>query len=341
MKNTTSLAAICFLLVLLFASCGDNGTAVVSDTAAVKDSLAIINDQIRNDPNNADLYYQRAMYYTGKKDFAAAIMDINRVISIDSNNVKYLMAAADIHFFTNKVQRADQLLKRAVEIEPTNVDCMLRLAQLHHYLKRYEEEMALLEKVLDIDKRNSQAFFMKGMIYKEKGDTANAMQTMQLAVQMDPDYYNAYIQLGLLAAAQHNPLAIDYYRNALEIKPASEEALYNLGMYYQESEQYDMAINVYKSILQLDPVDFDSHFNMGVIYTEYLDSLGKAMENFNLAIRDNPQDPRGYFGRGKCYEKQGNITSATMDYKKALELDPQYTSAALALERMSKRPGAN
>lgn len=336
MKKLFCLSA--FFLILIVSSCGDNGTAVVADTATVKDSLALINDQLRQDPNNMDLYYQRAMYYVGKKDFGAAILDINRVISNDSTNTKYLLAAADIYFFTNKIQRADQLLKRAVELEPANIDVLLRLAQLHHYLKRYDEEIALLEKVIDLDKRNSQAHFMKGMVFKEKGDTANAMQNMQFAVQMDPDYYSAYIQLGILAAAQNNPMAADYYRNALEIRPASEEALYNLGMYYQESGQYGMAVNVYNSILQLDPMDFDSHFNMGVIYTEYLDSLGKAMDNFNLAIRDNPQDPRGYFGRGKCYEKQGDITSATVDYKKALELDPQYTSAALALERMSSRP---
>lgn len=322
-------------------SCGDTQTTVVADSTMNKDSLSVINEQIRKDPNNIDLYYQRAMYNVGKKDYVAATLDINRVVSLDSSNTKYLMAAADIHFFTNKVQRADQLLKRAVELEPTNIDCLLRLAQLHHYLKRYKEEMEVLETVLDLDQRNAQAYFMKGMVNKEMGDTAKAMQSMQLAVQMDPDYYNAYIQMGIMAADQKNPLAVDYYRNALEIQPTSEEALYNLGMYYQETEQYQMAINVYKSILQLDPMDFDAHFNLGAIYTEKLDSVQKGKENFELAIRDNPSDPRGYYGRGKCYEYEGNITAATSDYKKALELDPQYTSAALALERMSSKPKGN
>lgn len=324
---------------LLFA-CGDPQTKPVADTtAAGNDSLSIINEQIRKDPDNLDLYYRRAMFFMNQKDFASAMMDINRVLAIDSSNSKYLIGGADIHFFVNKVQRADQLLKRAVEIEPQNIESMLRLAQLHHYLKRYDEETELLNKILDIDKRNTQAYFMKGMVAKELQDTAKAMQNMQLAVQMDADYYNAYIQMGLIAADQGNPLAIQYYRNALEIQPTSEEALYNLGMYYQQTGDYQMALNTYRAILVVDPMDFDAHFNIGAIYTDYLDSAAKGRENFELAIRDNPADARGYYGRGKTSEAMGDYNAASADYKKALELNPQYTSAALALERMSTKAG--
>jgi tetratricopeptide (TPR) repeat protein len=324
------------LAVSLLTSCGETPTTVVADTTPIKDSLAAINDSLRLDPNNLDLYYQRAMYYVKHNDLGSAMMDINRVLAVDSTNTKFLLAGADIHFYSMKIQRADQLLKRAVELEPKNVDCLLRLAQLHFYLKRYDEEVKILDRVIDIDKRNAQAYFMRGMVGKEKGDTAKAMSEMQLAVQMDPDYYNAYIQMGVISAAQRNPMAVEFYRNALEISPTSIEALYNLGMYYQQSGQDRMAINTYSALLTVDPMYFDAHYNIACIYTDKIDSAQKGMENFNLAIRDNPSEPRGYFGRGKCYEKLGDLNAASADYKKALELDPQFTSPALALDRISK-----
>lgn len=296
----------------------------------------MINDSIRLDPNNLDLYYQRAMYYVDHNDLGSAMMDINRVLAIDSSNSTYLLAGADIHFYSMKMQRADQLLKRAVELEPKNVDCLLRLAQLHFYLKRYDEEIKVLDQVIDIDKRNAQAYFMRGMVRKELGDTAKAMTEMQLAVQMDPDYYNAYIQMGILSADQGNPLAVDFYRNALEIQPTSIEALYNLAVYYTDNGQDRMAINTYSAILTINPKYFDAHYNIACIYTDNLDSARKGMEYFELAIGDNPSEPRGYFGRGKCYEKLGNLNAASADYKKALELDPQFSSPALALDRISR-----
>lgn len=324
------------LIVALLSSCGESKPDVAIDTTPVKDTLAMINDSIRVDPNNLDLYYQRAKYYMSHNDLGAAMLDINRVLALDSSNVKYLLTGGDIHFYSMKIQRADQLFKRAVVVDPKSIECLLRLAQLHHYLKRYDEEINVLDQVIDIDKRNAQAYFMRGMVRKELGDTAKAMTEMQLAVQMDPDYYNAYIQMGVITASQGNPMAVDFYRNALQIQPTSVEALYNLGMYYQENGQERLGINTYLSILQLQPMNFDAHFNLGYIYTDLLDSADKGLEYFNLAIRDNPSEPRGYFGRGKCYEKLGQINEASADYKKALELDPQYTSPALALDKISK-----
>src|ERR1044072_7068874 len=201
MKN---LRYLFLFLVPLFAACGTSTTEVPADSTANMDSLAMLNEQIRKEPNNLELYYQRALYYEQRKDLGAALLDINRVLQLDSNNVKYLMAGADIHLFTNKIQRADQLLKRAVQLEPNNVECLLKMAQLHHYLKRFEEEVIVLNTILDNDKRNAQAYFMKGMVAKETGDTVKAMQNLQLAVQMDPNYYNAYIVMGVIAADQGN-----------------------------------------------------------------------------------------------------------------------------------------
>lgn len=324
-----------FPLLILAASCGEGGEAQAVDTTP-KDSLSVLNDKIRKDPNNLDLYYQRAMFAVGRKDYNSAMADINRVLAVDSSTTKYLLAGADIHFFSMKVKRADELLKRAVEIDPKNTDCLLRLAQLHHYLRRFDDEIIVLDKVLDLDKRNSQAFFMKGMVHKEMGDTTKAMSNMRLAVQMDPDYYNAYVQMGIIMAAQKNPLAIEYYRNAIEIQPTSQEVVYNLGMFHQESEDYRKAIDAYQALLKLNPHHFDAHYNLGVIYAHKYDSVPQGLTYFNLAVEDNPQEPRGYFGRGSCFEKMGDVKRATEDYKHALELDPQNTGAARALDLLTR-----
>lgn len=333
MKNIRFL----FLLLLPFmVSCGETIVEEANDPLSVKDSLAVLNDSIRKYPNNLDLYHQRALYYLNRKDLGSAQMDINRVLAVDSSTVKYLLTGADIYFFMNKVQRADQLLKRAVEVDPTNTECLLKLAQLHHYLQRYDDEVAVLDKVIAQDRRNAQAYFMRGMIAKEKGDTVRAMTEMQLAVQMDPDYYNAYIQMGMISASQGKTVAVDFYRNALQVQPTSMEALYHLAMYYQEHDQPRLAINTYLSMLELNPMLFDAHYNLGYVYTYKVDSPTVAMQYYELAVRDNPMEPRAYFGRGRCYEKMGQYKMASADFVKTLELDPQFDGAAEGLERIQK-----
>ncbi len=333
-RNLFSKLAI--FSALLFASCGNSQSPPVTDTVLPQDSLTALNEQIRRDPGNLDLYTKRARIHMFKKDYGSALADMDRVIAIDSSNVDYLITAADINFFVGKVSRAKQLLERAVEVHPENIECKLRLAQLYHYLTNYDDEIKLLDEVLKKDVHNAQAYFMKGMMFKELGDTTKAVSSMQTAVEQDPDHYNAYIQLGLLTAARRDPIAETYYMNALKINPSSEEALYNLGMYYQAVENWNAAIETYTTLLKVNPHHFDAHFNLGMLHAVKLNVVDEGMKYFKLAIEDNPNEPRGYYGLGFCYEKKADVGNAVLNYKKALEVDPGYTNAAIALERLGQ-----
>jgi tetratricopeptide (TPR) repeat protein len=336
MKLRNLLLLISSLTLAGLTSCGGNNSKTGNDSLAGKDSVAIVSAMIVKDPGNLDLYLKRSKLYMEKKDYAGCMNDVDRILAIDSSKADYLIAGADIYFFTGRVTRSKQLLERAVIVNPDNVDCLLRLAQLDHYLTKYDDEMNLLDRVLHKDVHNSQAYFMKGMLFKDKGDTAAAISSMQTAVEQDPDHYNAYIQLGLLSAAKKDPLAETYYLNALKINPNSQEAMYDLGMYYQSIDNYNAAIETYTTLLKVNPHHFDAHFNLGMIHVVKLNVVDEAMKYFTAAIEDDPKDPRGYYGRGFCFEKKGDVGNAAADYKMALQVKPDYEPASIALSRVEK-----
>ena len=336
MKLQNHLFLFFLSTLLCLASCGTGTKPVAADSLLGKDSIVTINEQIRKDPGNLNLYLERSKIFLARKDYGASMADIDRIIAIDSSKADFLIAAADLNFFTGRITRAKQLLDRAVLVNPTNIDCLLRLAQLYHYLTKFDEEMKLIDRALHQDVHFAQAYFMKGMLFKERGDTMRAISSMQTAVEQDPDYYNAYIQLGIMNAAKKNSIAETYYLNALKINVSSVEALYNLGMYYQEIDNYNAAIETYTTLLKVNPHHFDSHFNLGMLHTVKLGVVDEGMRYFNEAIADNPKEPRGYYGRAYCFEKKGDVTNATIDYKMALTVNPDYTNAAIALSRLGK-----
>lgn len=324
-----------FPALLQFSSCTDGGTKPVTDSIPKGDSLTVLSELIKKDPGNLDLYVRRSRVNMANKNYAYALNDMDHVISIDSSKSSYLLAAADINFFVGRVKRTQQLLERSVQINPEDVECKLRLAQLYHYLTKYDDELRLIDEALKLDIHNAQAYFMKGMMFKEKGDTARALSSMQTAVEQDPDHYNAYIQLGVMYAAKRNPIAESYYLNAIKINPSSEEAIYNLGMYYQEMEIWNRAIETYTTLLKLNPKHFDAHYNLGIIHATKLNVVDEGMKYFNAAIQDDPEEPRGYYGLGYCYEKKGDINNARNFYQSALSVDSTYTYAAIALGKLS------
>src|SRR6187551_3448144 len=73
-----------------FYSCGGGETTPTTDSVAGKDSLLIVNEMIRKDPGNLELYLKRSKIYMEKKDYGASMMDVDRILAIDSNKAEYL-----------------------------------------------------------------------------------------------------------------------------------------------------------------------------------------------------------------------------------------------------------
>src|SRR5947207_7795453 len=119
-------------------------------------------------------------------------------------------------------------------------------------------------------------------MFKETGDTTHAVSSFQTATEQNPEYYDAFIQLGNLFSLKKNNLALQYYDKALELKRNSPEALYGKAMFFQENEETDTAEVLYLKILESAPDYKDALFNLGYINLIYKNDLGKAIEYFNV-----------------------------------------------------------
>ena len=62
-----------------------------------------------------------------------------------------------------------------------------------------------------------------------------------------------------------------------------------------------------------------------------------AVNNFSDAIYSNPNFHEAYYSRGNCFETLGNVRQAESDYRRAIEINPQYTYAIQALEDLLEK----
>lgn len=322
---------------ILFSSCGNETTNSDNSTAdslkpKLPEELAKLNEQIAANPKNADLYHARAKYYLNERNFEAGFEDMRQVMTIDSFKAEYFITLSDLYFVTNQTGNSKASLEKCLTLDDKNVDAMMKLAELYFYVKKHDKCFEYLNMALKIDKYNSKAYFMKGMNYKELKDTAKAISSMQTAVEQDQTYFNAYVQLGLLNAAQKNPIAINYYKNALRIKPNSPEVWYAVGKFYQDVENWDKAIETYNALLELDPKNKNANYNLGGIFMVGKKDYKKAVGYFTKALTIDPAYVDAYYGRGASYQLMGDKKNAVVDYKACLTINPQYGAATVALE---------
>ena len=237
---------------------------------------------------------------------------------------------------TGKIAASRSVLEKALSLNNEDTEVLLKLGELYLYVKDYKRTTEYIKQALEIDKVNPKIYFLRGYIKMETGDTLNAISDFQIAVDQDQEFYEAYIQLGILFALQKNQIAVDYYNNALNIEPNSIEAYYNLAMFYQNTDEYNKALETYTTILAIDPNFKYAYYNMGFVQLEYLGVYNVAIQSFTNAIKCDPEYAEAYFNRGLAFETLGDVMNARMDYEKSLQISKNYQKAIDGLNRLDK-----
>jgi len=338
MRALSSQWILFTLFPVIMISCSQPAGKKPAEARDIGDSVNItleeLDKKIVADSLNPEHYYQRALYFIDEKEINKALSDIGRAIQLDGQNSDYFVALADIYLAMNKIPNCMESLKKAEELDPSNNDACLKLAEVYLILRDYQATFNYTKKVLDRDLLNPTAYFIRGYAYMEQGDTALAIKNFQAAADQDQNYYNAYVELGILYAALKNPVATGYLQTAIKINPNKAEAYYLLGMAYQEQEIIPKAIEAYEKLLVISPEYKEAHYNLGYINLVYIHDFAKAIMFFNKAISLDPKYTDAYFNRGYSYELSGDLENARKDYLKALEITPNYERAIQGLNRL-------
>lgn len=341
--KTTGMRSFYLLILIpafvLLSGCG-NSTQVNNDDSTPKE-LRELNEKIIDDPNDAANYVARAKYYFDKeKNKNAGIGDMNKAVELEPDNVDYILLLSDMYFAVNKTRNTRDLLMRAISKDPQNTEAPLKLGELYYLVKSYDSAIIYFNKSIKINQDNPSAYYQKAMTLKERGvpgDTAQAVNNFQKTVELNPNHYDAVLQLGEIYASINDGLALEYYNTALKIKPNSTEVYYHVGMFYQNSGKTDLAIQTYNELLKMEPKHAYAMYNLGYIELVIKEKPKDALSFFDRAMKADPEYADAVYMRGLCYEKMGDKKAAAADYNAALLLEPQHSLSIQALNRIKTK----
>jgi tetratricopeptide (TPR) repeat protein len=333
--------AIFFILLIAFSSCkfGNQNNAdskyqsVIDSLSKIDKTVESMSKQISKNPTDAELYFSRGNVFYQMHQLTLAAADLHKAIELDSTKTSYYLTFADINIDAHFIKVALQYLQKAKKIEPTNRELAFKLAKTYLYLKEYDAVITETNSVLAVDQTNSDAYFLQGMVWKEKSDTIKALTLFKVAADNNPDNYNAYMQLGLLNMYRNKNLAEKYLQNALRIDSSKYEGNYALAMLYQQYGDYKKTIAIYKKMILKTPEEVQPVYNLGCVYFN-MDSMERAFNHFNLAINISPTSADAFYMRGLCWQKRNNKTQAIRDFESALKLRNDFREALEALGKL-------
>jgi tetratricopeptide (TPR) repeat protein len=305
-----------------------------NDTKKQKELLQKLDQNIEKNPNDDKSLYLRAKVLMNLKRDNEALIDIDKALIIAPDNLGYLMLKVDLCLRNGNMTECYKVLQHAEELYPENQEVLLKMGELTFDSRDFDRSLEYLSKVTAKDADNRTALFMKGYIYKEKGDTASAVQFFRRVCDKYPTYALAFEELGVLYATRNEPMALEYLNTARQLEPSNTNVLYNLAMFYQNNEDMENAETLYRQILDINPNSADAYHNLGYIELFHYRDYDRAIEFFNKALECDAMHSASYFNRGCAYKLSGNQKAADADFQTALGLDPSFRQNIEDLKRI-------
>lgn len=100
----------------------------------------------------------------------------------------------------------------------------------------------------------------------------------------------------------------------------------NRGAAYDDKHDSDRAIQDYNEAIRLNPNIAAAFYGRGEAY-DHTGNFDLAIQNYNEAIRLSPNFTYAYDGRGRAYRNKGDFDLAIQSYDEAIRRNPNYAAA--------------
>jgi len=198
-----------------------------------------------------------------------------------------------------------------------------------HWKSNFKRAKYYYENALKIDSNFTSAKASLGNLLFEKFDPVFGKKLLADAIK-SIDRVTEKEKYGILAFYAVNvekniDEGIKYTKIQADLFPDDATPHNNLGWYYQNKRKFNEAVAEYKTALKIDP-----HLILtygGIIWT-YLEEMGETDSAFvwakQMLLHDN-KNAWSYFYLGSIYVAKDSLFQAAQNFQKAMKLNPDFT----------------
>ena len=273
---------------------------------------------IRLQPDNADAVVNLGLSQKAMEQADAAMQSAEAALRIAPDHARALNLAGTLHAEKNEHEAAGDAFRRALKIEPDNGDARHNLANSMMQCGDAQAALEIARPLLEQGSPQKRDRLLQGQILldlKRYGEAAEAVSALKAAFGKDHEV--------MLLEMSLNEMVKDYFgvievaRELLAMTPAKT-----------------MTKTAAKTIAKT--IDTARVWNaLGSAYFQ-LDSVGKAADCYQKAIRLAPDHAEYQNNRGLAHSSRGEKSSAERCYRRAIALNPGYAETYRNLVAMKK-----
>jgi tetratricopeptide (TPR) repeat protein len=254
----------------------------------------------------------------------------NQALRIDPRQPDALNLLGVLALQERDPERAAALIGKAIELQQSNPGFHANLGQAYLELRRVPEAHGAFRQAAILDPRNPQFAVGAAVCLALQGHAAQAEEQLRAVARKHPRYPLAWYNLGnVLRDAGRLPDAADSYRKTIALEPAFADAHNDLGRILHLLHRFDEAEDAYRRHLALAPDSTTGIINLASLLID----RGKPADAVQLCgsalARGAGQGARSdlQWMQGVALARQGNLTSALIAQRAAVESAPRHARA--------------
>jgi len=200
-------------------------------------------------------------------------------------------------------------------------------------VQRWRNSFTLFEHTLAVTPPNLRIEHNLGVALGASDRYNEAAAHFEKALQIDPNFYDGLVAMGVTRAHQGQlPEAIGYFQAAIRSQPDAPKARVQLAQALWNEKRDEAALEEMRRASQLAPEDAAIRADFGLALA-LVGKLPEAIEQLHEALRMNPNNAEAHSNLGLALLASGKARESITEFEMALRLKPELKGAADNLRR--------
>ncbi len=290
------------------------------DQSRPLDALDLLIRARKAAPDNIDIVFLMARISMSQNYFEDAIPLLESGLQSAPRRPDLLAALGESYFMAGKTEKAIEIFNTLIQVEGSaRSHAFLGLS--YRNLGRFDEAIQQFQQGLKLDRNNSLCLFNLGYIAARQGDAAAAESYLQKALQANPDFADALLELAnLRIAAKKTQEAADLLRHYVKVSRDPATGYYKLAMVERSLHNTTAAerdLAVFKTLSESASASsgplpyqhlFDFLQNRSQLTAPQRDQLD--IGQLNERIKQHPDQVEDLYLLAEAYLKSGKLDKA-------------------------------
>lgn len=265
--------------------------------------------------------------YVEKKDFGRAEKTFQELAGRYPKDPRGNFKLGLMYRVQGQNEKALSFFESSLNINPDATAPLTQIVHIHLQQKDSQKALSAVERQVKASPKNPVLHEMLGELAAGLGRAKLAAGAFEKAIGLRPEWLTPYHNLAALYLGERQSAqAIAVLQRAQKISPDAQRTGLLLANAYEQKGERDKARALYDKLLARNPEDPYVANNLAFLYADAYptkENLDKAVKIAQPALTKAPKNPNLADTLGWIYFKQGRLSEAEEQLKKALSVWPK------------------